>query len=140
MDKDFQILDIDDTTDELAVINFSDFEPQDFASYRLRSKHSYKWNETTNAGCKILVQSKDANKDIEELKHRIKTVNASVKEVNQYILLEDIIYYLPNLNDDPIVLLYVQNLLIKVTWQNQDENGHRGTEKSVGIMYVWGDR
>lgn len=67
-------------------------------------------------GCKILVQSKDANKDIKEPKHCNETVNANVMEVNQYILLEDILYYLRNLNDEPIVRLYVQNLLlIKVT-------------------------
>lgn len=110
VDNDFKPLDIEVRTYAVAVINSNEFEPQDFASYSLEENSITNEVKPQTQGVNINLEQ-DLNKYIKKLKHRIKTGSVSVKERNKYVLLEDILYYLSNPDDEPTVRLHVPNHL-----------------------------
>ena len=87
----------------------------------------------------VIEQSKD--KGIVQLKDRLQSEKMSSSVASKYIKLENILYYLPKSDSDPIIWLYIiSHLKQLVIEQYHNKNGHMGIENtydSIKGKYYW---
>ena len=78
-----------------------------------------------------IIRDQESDKDILDLKGRIKNGRVTKTEQKKFILIDEIVYYLSQPNDEPLIRLYVPSHLRKsVLVQYHDDNGHMGPEKT----------
>ena len=137
---DDQQVEIDDRNYSVSVINSNQFEPKEFASYE-RDDDPASTSERPIIQGLDLISEQEEDRDISELKRRIKGGKATKLERKKYILMDDIVYYLSEPDDDPVFRLYVPSHLRKrVLVQYHDDHGHMGVEKtfhSIRQKYFW---
>lgn len=137
---DDQQVDIDNRNYTVSAINSNQFEPKEFASYKNDDDPVATHERPTIQGLD-LISEQDADRDIFELKRRIKGSKASKLEQKKYILMDEIVYYLSQPDDEPVFRLYVpSHLRQRVLVQYHDDNGHMGVEKtfhSIKQKYFW---
>ena len=78
-----------------------------------------------------IIGEQASHKDILDLKARIKNGKATKMEQKKFILMDEIVYYLSQLDDEPLIRLYVPSQLRKsVLVQYHNDNSHMGVEKT----------
>ena len=127
-------VDIDDRNYLVRAINSNLIEPKEFASYGNA-------DDSSEMPAQPTLQEKESDQDILDLKIRLRKGRATKAEQKKYIVMEDIVYYLSQPDDEPLIRLYVPSHLRKrVLVQYQDENGHMGVDKtfhSIKQKYFW---
>lgn len=142
-EKDQTALDVNDNLYKVSVIDSNQFEPKTFASCNLPNEESFEKCDCldfSKAGFDMkLEQTRDD--DISEIRSRILSGNESKDVQRHYLLVDDLIYYLSNIDDDPRLRLFIpKHLRIFVIKQYHDQNGHMGVQKtfdSIRLKYYW---
>ena len=133
-------LDVNDNTFEVNVLNSNEFEPKEFAKCDVPIDDPLEKPEDCFPELDMM---KEQAKDDELLELKTILVHGDPgKEIQRkHIIIDNILYYLSDPDNDPILRLYVpkhlRNIVVK---QYHDDNGHMGVQKSFdGIRqkYYW---
>ena len=88
-----------------------------------------------------MVCEQDNDKEIRELRKRLKREKATKPEKKKFIILDEVIYYISHPDEDLTVRLYIPtHLRPRVLVQYHDENRHMGADKTyqaIRIKYFW---
>ncbi|CAC5412398.1 unnamed protein product [Mytilus coruscus] len=132
--------DISDNTYEINVINsnrfhFTDFANNDQLVEDIPEKENFQFEEFDMS----IEQVKD--KTLRELKEQLVSDKVPEAVQNKYIIIDDILYYISNIDNDPIIRLYIPSHIKQaVVEQYHDGNGHMGMDKtldSIRQKYFW---
>ena len=133
-------VDIDDRNYLVSAINSNLIEPKEFASYKNPDESSMTHERPTLQGIDM-IREQESDKEILDLKSRLKNGRAKKIEQKKYIVMDEIVYYLSQPDDEPLIRLYIPSHLRKnVLIQYHDDNGHMGVEKtfqSIKRKYFW---
>ncbi|CAC5422638.1 unnamed protein product [Mytilus coruscus] len=81
------------------------------------------------------------DKTLRELKEQLVSDKVPEAVQNKYIIIDDILYYISNVDNDPIIRLYIPSHIKQaVVEQYHDKNGHMGIDKtfdSIRQKYFW---
>ncbi|CAC5412412.1 unnamed protein product [Mytilus coruscus] len=81
------------------------------------------------------------DKTLRELKEQLVSDKVSEAVQNKYIIIDDVLYYISNVDNDPIIRLYIPSHIKQaVVEQYHDKNGHMGIDKtfdSIRQKYFW---
>lgn len=141
--EDDVILDVNDNLYEVNVLDSSQFESNSFASCDLPERDSLEksdFSEFTKVGYDMkLEQSRD--EDIAEVRSMIFSSKETKDVQKHYLLVDDLVYYLSNCDDDPCLRLFVpKHLRNLIVTQYHENNGHMGVQKtfnSIKRKYYW---
>lgn len=133
-------LDVNNNTFHVSVIDSTEFDPKTYASCEVPFEDSLvKPVECLPGFDMIKEQSRDD--ELLELKTLLKNGEPKKDVQKKHIIIEDILYYLTDPENDPILRLYVpKHLKALVIKQYHDENGHMGVQKtfdSIRQKYYW---
>ena len=135
-----EVWDINDNNYEINVIDYSALKPR---------SHIGKNMVVDDIPDKTDFQFQDFNMNIEqekdltlqELKNQILRDKAPAAIKNKHILIENALYYISDVNGDPMVRLYIPSHIKQtVVEQYHDKNGHMGIDKTfeaVRNKYYW---
>ena len=88
-----------------------------------------------------IIRKQESDKDILDLKSRIKNGRATQTEQKKFILMDEIVYHLSQPDDEPLIRLYMPVQWSKsVLVQYHDNNGHMRVEKTFHTIkhkYFW---
>ena len=134
------VLDINDNTFEVGMINSNEINPKVFANCRIPDDNPLKVPNTELVGFDMVNEQAKDN-EILELKTILKHGEPSKAVKQRYISEDDVLYYLSDPNDNPTLRLFVpEHLRSKVVTQYHDQNGHMGVQKtydSIRQKYFW---
>ena len=142
-DIDVVVLDVNDNLYEVNVLNSSQFEPKSYASSDLPEKDTFgksDFSDFTKVGLDMkLEQSRDD--EISEVRSMI-LGNKESKEIQKHnLLIDDLVYYLSNSEDDPCLRLHVpKHLRTLIVTQYHENNGLMGVQKTLNSIkgkYYW---
>ena len=138
--KEEEVMDINDNNYEINVIDSSALKPR---------SHIDKNMVVDDIPDKTDFQFQDFNMNIEqekdltlqELKNQILRGKAPEAINNKHILIENALYYISDVNGDPMVRLYIpSHIKPAVAEQYHDKNGHMGIDKTFEAIrnkYYW---
>ena len=98
-------VDIDDRAYEVSAINSNRFEPRRFAKLNEESRAD-EFEMPTLADFDM-VREQDDYKEIRELKKRLKREKDTKAEKKNFIILDEVVYYIAHPDEDPTVRLYI---------------------------------
>ena len=141
--EDQGILDVNDNLYEIDVIDSNEFDPSTFARCDLQYDESLEKCDCLDfqkGGLDMKVeQIKDDN--ISSIRSMILSGEESKDVQKHYLLVDNLVYYLSNVDDDPCMRLFVpRHLKTYVVKQYHDQNGHMGVQKtfdSIRQKYYW---
>ena len=136
-------LDVNENLFQINVLDSNQFEPRTFASCEVRNEESFEkcdCSDFKNVGLDIkLEQTRD--EEISEIRSMITSGKESKDVQRHYLLVDNLVYYISNVNDDPCLRLFVpKHLRSSVILQCHDQNGHMGIQKtfdSICQKYYW---
>ena len=135
-----EMLDINDNTYEINVINSSALKPRSRIDKNMVVDDI---SEKTDFQFQNINMSEEQEKDskVQELKDQILKDKAPAASKNKHILIEDALYYILDVNGDPMVRLYIPSHIKQaVVEQYHDKNGHMGiykTFEAIRNKYYW---
>ena len=132
-------VDISDNTFEINVVNSNQMETS------MPSKYNVVQDSLTKEELKVsgfdIVKEQEKDKVLFDLKIRLQKGNVTSTDYSHHVVLDDILYYISNVNDNPTLRTYIpyhiKRALIK---QFHDDNGHLGIDKvfdSLRLKYYW---
>ena len=133
-------LDVNDNTFEVNVIDSNQFEPKEFASCEIPFEDSLVKPDECLPGLDMV---NEQNKDDEIVEFKTILVHGEPsKEVQRrYLVIDEVLYYLTDPDDDTVLRLYVpKHLRAVVIRQHHDDNGHMGVQKTFDCIrqkYFW---
>ena len=133
-------LDVNDNTYQINAIDSNQFEPKTYASCEVPFKDSLMKPKGCLPGLDMIAEQ---NRDDEllELKMILKHGEPSKDIQRKHLVVDDVLYYLTDPDNEPILRLYVpQHLRALVVKQYHDDNGHMGVQKtfdSIRQKYFW---
>ena len=134
-------LDVNDNIYQVNVLDSSNVDPRTYASCNLPEKDSIEKCDLSDF--KDFDMSVEQSKDDElmSLKSKIDSGDFGKDKQKHYLVVENLLYYISNVEDDPYLRLYVpKHLRSLVTTQYHDKNGHMGVQKifdSIRQKYYW---
>ena len=136
-------LDVNENLFQINVIDSNQFEPRTFASCEIPNEESFEkcdCSDFIKVGLDIkLEQTKD--EEISEIRSMITSGKENKDVQRHYLLVDNLVYYISSVNDDPCLRLYVpKHLRSSVILQYHDQNGHMGIQKtldSIRQKYYW---
>ena len=141
--EDQTVLDVNDNLYEVNVIDSNQFDPKTFASCDLPTNDSFEkcdCSDFSKVGFDMKIEQ-TRDDDISEIRSMILNGKESKDIQKHYLLVDDLVYYLSNVNDDPCLRLFIPKYLrIFVVKQYHDQNGHMGVQKtfdSIRQKYYW---
>jgi hypothetical protein len=130
-------IDVNRNTYEIGIVNSNQLEPKVFARCDLPQQDNCKVPKST-AICLNMTEEQNKDSDIVELKTMLRHSNPSKHQHRRHIILNDILYYISNPDDDPFLRIYVPNHLKSlVTTQYHDQLGHMGVQKTFENIKKW---
>ncbi|OOZ03087.1 hypothetical protein BOW22_11585, partial [Solemya velum gill symbiont] len=139
-DENFSAPEVDDRALQINVLDSLKFKPEEYAQGKVEDTELTKPRNTFGLDLKE-EQSKDEK--IKELMNQLETGDEKIIKQNKYIIMEGVLYYISNPDEDPIIRLYVpEHLRDKVLKQHHDDLGHMGQDKlfySIREKYFWPD-
>ena len=123
--------DITDKMFEVNMINSSNINPKVFSQY----DHQIRDNQCTKEELYLpgydLVTEQTKDKEILKLKEELQSGKMSQAINSKYILLDNLLYYLPKPDSDLVIWLYIPDHLQKeVMEQYHNNNCHMGIDKT----------
>ena len=141
--EDQVVLDVNDNLFEINVLDSSQFEPKTFASCDLPYADSFEkcdCSDFRKSGFDMKVEQ-TRDEDVSEIRSMILNGKESKDVQKHYLVIDDLVYYLSNANDDPCLRLFIPKQLKSfVLTQYHDQNGHMGVQKtfnSIRQKYYW---
>ena len=141
--EDQTVLDVNDNLYEVNVIDSNQFDPKTFASCDLPTNDSFEkcdCSDFSKVGFDTKIEQ-TRDDDISEIRTMLLNGKESKDIQKHYLLVDDLVYYLSNVNDDPCLRLFIpKHLRIFVVKQYHDQNGHMGVQKtfdSIRQKYYW---
>ena len=136
-------LDVNENLFQINVLDSNQFEPRTFASCEVPNEESFEkcdCSDFIKVGLDIkLEQTKD--EEISEIRSMITNGKENKIVQRHYLLVDNLVYYISNVDDDPCLRLYVpKHLRSSVILQYHDQNGHMGIQKtfdSIRQKYYW---
>ena len=141
--EDQTVLDVNDNLYEINVLDSTQFEPKSFASCDLPNVESFEkcYCSDFRKGGFDMKCEQTRDDDISEIRSMILNGKESKDVQKHYLLVDDLVYYLSNVNDDPCLRLFIpKHLRNFVVTQYHDQNGHMGVQKtfdSIRQKYYW---
>ena len=138
-----KVLDVNDNLYEVHVIDSNQFDPKTFAKCELPNDESFEKCDLSDFKTIGFDMSVEQNRDddISEIKSMILNGQESKDVQKHYLLVDGLVYYLSNVDDDPCLRLFItKHLRSFVLKQYHDENGHMGIQKtfdSIRQKYYW---
>ena len=134
-------VEVDDRAYGINAINSNRLNPGEFASYKDNQEENRpEFKRPTMEGFNIIAEQ-ESDEEIVSLKKRVNNEKASKLEQKKFIILEGVLYYLSQPEEEPILRLYVpSHLRHEVMLQYHDKNGHLGIEKTFQAIrqkYFW---
>ena len=131
--EDQTVLDVNDNLYEVNVIDSNQFDQKIFASCELPTNDSFEKCDCSDFSkigfVMIIEQTRDD--DIAGIRSMILNGKESKDIQKHYLLVDDLVFYLSNVNDDPCLRLFIPiHLRIIVVKQYHDQNGHMGVQKT----------
>ena len=138
--EDQTVLDVNDKLYQIKVIDSYQFDPKTFASCDLPNDESFEecdCSDFEKGGFDMKVEQ-TRDDEISE----IRTMIVNGKEVqSHYLLIDGLVYYISNVNDDPCLRMFIPKHLRNVfVQQYHDQNGHMGVQKTFDFIrqkYYW---
>ena len=132
--------DITDRTFEINAINSNEFDPKTFASCSRDDTDTMKVPFSNNTKVDLTAeQNKD--EELRKLKLQIRSGDAQKNMQEKYMIIEDVLYYISNPDNDVTLRLVVpEHMQNAVTHQYHDKNGHMGIDKTYDSLrqkYFW---
>ena len=143
--EDQTVLDVNDNLYEVNVIDSNQFDPKTFASCELPTKFNDSFekcdcSDFSKVGFDMKIEQ-TRDDEISEIRSMMLNGQESKDVQKHYILVDDLVYYISNVNDDPCLRLFIPKHLRKfVVQQYHDQNGHMGVQKtfdSIRQKYYW---
>ena len=125
---------------EINILDSTQFEPKSFASCDLPNDEAfekYDCSDFRKGGFGMKCEQTRAD-DISEIRSMILNGKESKDVQKHKLLVDDILYYIYNVNDDPCLRLFI--LRNFVVTQYHDQNGYMGVLKtfdSIRQKYYW---
>lgn len=134
-------LDINDNTYQVNVLDSTNFDPKVYASCNLPEKDCIEKCDLSDFKNFDMTLEQSKDDDLMSLKSKIDNGDLGKEKQKHYIVVDNLVYYISNVDDDPYLRLYVpkhwKSLVIK---QYHDMNGHMGVQKSFDSIrqkYFW---
>ena len=132
-------VDINNKTLEINVVNSNQIDTT------LPGRYDIVQDPLTKEELKVngfdIVKEQEKDKVLLDLKIRLQKGDISSADYSRHVVLDDILYYVTNVNDNPTLRTYIpyhiKNALIK---QYHDDNGHMGVDKAfdnLRLKYYW---
>ena len=136
-------LDVNENLFQINVLDSNQFEPRNFASCEVPNEESFEkcdCSDFIKVGLDMkLEQTRD--EEISEIRSMVTSGKENKDVQKHYLLVDNLVYYISNVNDDPCLRLYVpKHLRSSVILQYHDQNGHMGIQKtfdSIRQKYYW---
>ena len=129
------VLDINDNAFEVNAINSNKFDPKQFATCNPKSGEQ----EIVDLEGFDVKTEQEKDSKISHIIEALKENDEKLKK--RHMLLDGVLYFVSNPNDEPLLRLYVpSHLTTNVLKQFHDDNGHMGVEKTystIGRKYYW---
>ncbi|KAK7501761.1 hypothetical protein BaRGS_00007192, partial [Batillaria attramentaria] len=137
-----QVKEVSDNSFEISVVNSNEFTPKDFASFQPSGEPREKLDKIKLAEFDMKVeQDKDPN--LVQIRKQMQQENAPKMIRKRYLIIDDVLYFLSNQDDEPRARLVIpEHLILFVVRQYHDENGHMGIDKTYDTIqqkYFWTD-
>ncbi|KAK7480230.1 hypothetical protein BaRGS_00028506, partial [Batillaria attramentaria] len=137
-----QVKEVSDNSFEIGVVNSNEFTPKDFASFQPSGEPREKLDKIELAEFDMKVeQDKDPN--LVQIRKQMQQENAPKMIRKRYLIIDDVLYFLSNQDDEPRARLVIpEHLILFVVRQYHDENGHMGIDKTYDTIqqkYFWTD-
>ena len=136
-------LDVNDNLYQINVIDSNQFDPKTFASCDLPNDESFEkcdCSDFEKGGFDMKVEQ-TRDDEISEIRSMILNGKESKDLQRHYLLIDGLVYYISNVNDDPCLRLFIpKHLRNFVVQQYHDQNGHMGVQKtfdSIRQKYYW---
>ncbi|MEW8548463.1 MAG: reverse transcriptase domain-containing protein, partial [Candidatus Thiodiazotropha sp.] len=129
--------DVSDKSYQINTINSNEFNPKNFASCNFKEKDSLEKPNTLGYDM-VTEQSKDP--DLCLIKTQLETGQANKTLQRKHIVLDNILYYMSNPDDDPIIRLYVPKHLTESIVKQVHDIIHLGLDKTFDVIrakYYW---
>ena len=125
---------------DIQNIDSNQFDPKTFASCELPTHDSFEkcdCSDFSKVGFDMKIEQ-TRDDDISEIRSMILNGKESKDIQKHYLLVDNLVYYLSNVNDDPCLRLFIpKHLRIFVVKQYHDQNGHMGVQKTFdSIRYA----
>ena len=135
-------LDVNDNAYQVNVLDSSNFDPKAYASCELPQTDSLKKPETSDLKDFDMYIEQSKDDDLMSLRSQIENGGGPVKTSQRhYLIIDNLLYYISNTDDDPCLRLYVpKHLKSLIVKQYHDMNGHMGVQKtfdSIRRKYFW---
>lgn len=131
--------DVNDNAFEINALNSNHFRPKDFTVSKSPKNHEAEKQDIMPDIDMVQEQAKD--EAIVEIITSLKKEKASASTEKKHIIVDDVLYYISNVDDDPSLRLYIPEQLKKsVVMQYHDHNGHMGIDKTFEAIkqkYYW---
>ncbi|MCG8034487.1 MAG: DDE-type integrase/transposase/recombinase, partial [Candidatus Thiodiazotropha taylori] len=132
--EDGNIPDVSDRSYEIGVINSNEADLSKFASCKLQERDELKKPDTLGFDM-VVEQSKDP--EIYTIKTQLEADSTAHKK---YIVLDNVLYYISNVDEDPKVRLYVPSHLTDKVIEDTHKVIHLGFDKTFDAIrskYFW---
>ena len=131
--------DVSDHAYEINALNSNHFTPTDYAISKVpESKPVEKQTLMPDLN---MVQEQAKDEAIVEIITSLQKDNAPPSIAKRHIIVDDVLYYISNIDDDPSLRLYIPGQLREnVVVQYHDQNGHMGIDKTFEAIkqkYYW---
>ena len=135
------VLDVSDNSYQINVLDSSNFDPKAYASCQLPEKDSLEKVETSEFKDFDMYVEQSKDDDLTTLRSKIESGDSTKENQKHYLIVDNLLYYISNTEDDPCLRLYVpKHLRSLVVKQYHDSNGHMGVQKtfdSIRRKYYW---
>ncbi|MCG7879415.1 MAG: RNase H-like domain-containing protein, partial [Candidatus Thiodiazotropha endolucinida] len=138
-----KVLDVNDNLFQVNVLDSNQFDPKTFAGCSLPNEDTFEkcdCSDFTKSGFDMKIEQ-TRDDDISEIRSMILNGEESKDVQKHYLLVDGLVYYLSNANDDPNLRLFIpKHLRSLVVTQYHDNNGHMGVQKtfnSIRQKYFW---
>ena len=107
--EDQTVLDVSDNLYEVNIIDSNQFDPKPFASCELPNDDSFEkcdCSDFSKVGFNMKIEQ-TRDDDISDIRSMILNGNESKDVQKHYLLVDDLVYYLSNVDDDPCLRLFI---------------------------------
>ena len=135
-------LDVNDNSYQVNVLDSTNFDPKSYASCELPHEDSLQKPETLDLKDFDMYNEQSKDDDLMTLRSQVENGGDPGKNNQRhYLIVDKLLYYISNTDDDPCLRLYVPKHLKRlVIGQYHDRNGHMGVQKtfdSIRRKYFW---
>ena len=140
IDPEQEVPDINDNTFQIDVLNSNRFDPKKYTRVDLADADQ-EVAPLPNLEDFNIIEEQAKDEDLARLKKKLQEGRADKQENKRFMIVDDVLYYISQVDDDPTLRLYIPKALQHhVIEQYHHSNGHMGLGKTfdaIKIKYYW---